>query len=221
MRRLVWLLMLILLLTGCNAATVEDTTLGNSPVTTVSQETTGDTVSQEEPQCRVFLYADGMTDYFGKDLGSCVVGQLYVYNEITGEIAVLLEEQVRDFEYEGAVINPTIYYVTEAEPEKMYRTTWEGKEHEVVVQLEEGTIDGISGTGRRIAVLVSGCKIVVYDLEKGTEEVLVERENLHTTFGYNEAKNALTFGIVEPDGEVRHRYKMDLTTREIEEYFDW
>ena len=49
----------------------------------------------------------------------------------------------------------------------------------------------------------------------------MEQEHLHPAFGYNEGKNALTFGIVESDGEVRHRYKMDLTTREIEEYFDW
>ena len=228
MKNVVWLLVFLLLLTGCKQTAQSNITL---PVPDMSspQETTAPIIAHKESQVFLYWHRAGTTSTrcrdFDVDTSSLIDHHLYTVDYNTGEIAELVEEPVRTYAspFDSAPMrttNAVVYYVTEAAPGTLIRSTWGGEVRRVVTELRSGTIDHIVGANDYVVINESCRRIVKYDLESGVATVLLEQENLAEYFTYNEDKEVLGFRIIElneEQQEISKPYRMTLSTGEIEE----
>lgn len=194
-------LVLLLLLTGCQTAPADDDkTLASTPsssgtVTPPSYSTRPTTsipttsvpatsvpaTNPPEPDETgyTFIYK-GSAPFIGidPDCSECTVGHLYWVDKTTEKVTPILEEQTLESIQEGAYV----YYVKTAEPTKIYRTSIDGfSQHKMIYESTYGKVSAMlidTFTIREQLVLqfvADNKKFVVLDLDSGEDVVVIEQ----------------------------------------------
>lgn len=125
----------------------------------------------------VFVYnAESEYDHPGQpmDRSSMVTGCLYSFDCYAGKTCLITDQSVLTF----MKTSEHIYYVLEAEPEKVYRTDHDGENKTVIYESTYGDVTflryyGSDSNGKLIAAEEQN-RIIAYDIPTGETEVLME-----------------------------------------------
>lgn len=175
---------------------------------------------------RTFIYNGPNYSYFfynEVDTSKCLLGKLYLYNYKTGKLRMFPDEPATShtttLEY--------IYYVTEAEPDTIYRSDYTGENRELVFRAGGGKylcLDSfrfIDGKGV-ITIIINDKQAALYHLEEQKLDILMEQAYIKR-FGFEHENDPYRLmlcwhGRVSEDEEGIHSY---LTYLDTGETVDW
>ena len=188
------LLVLLLLLTGCQA--VQKTPADDGMQHTTNNKIT-DLPANDLPKPEIVLGAigsytmapehlylfvyDGSPPSYWRDIdtSACVIGSLYIEDKNTGVVTKLADG--------GLMCNigckEFVLYVTEREPQKVWRTDYTGSSHTVVYEASYGDITQVEcydnvGEKGQLAILEGSTHIVLYDFATTQSQVLVTQQDI-------------------------------------------
>ena len=193
-------LVLLLLLTGCQTApTEDDQTLSStpssssitpssssavpstsSPTTSIPATSTPATNPPEPDETGYSFVYMGSAPFVGiaPDCSGCTVGHLYWVDKTSEEVTPILEEQTLESIEEGTYV----YYVKTAEPTKIYRTPIDGfSQHEMIYESAYGKvsamlIDTFSIREQLVLQFIADeKKFVVFELETSETTLVMEQ----------------------------------------------
>lgn len=161
-------LVLLLLLTGCQTAPVDNgqtlsstpsssgtvtppsyssrpstsTPATSTPATSIPATSTPATNPPEKDKTGYTFIYNGSAPFISidPDCSECTVGHLYWVDKSSEEVTLILEEQTLESIQEGAYV----YYVKEDEPTKIYRTPIGGfSQHEMIYESTHGKVSAM------------------------------------------------------------------------------
>ena len=235
-------LVLLLLLTACQTAPADDEkTLSSTPsssgtVTPPSSSVVPPTSSvpattQPTPPNSSTGYEHIYTEDSGihwkeYDFSDCIVGYLYWLDHETHKVSLILAEIIIDCEADGAYI----YYVKEAEPNKIYRLLIaDPSEQELIHETTHGAVSGLIIYYRMenyLQYVADNQKFIIYDLNTGEETVLMEQYYLDSGYIQKDEDGTLSNWIIfdgkPTEDSPRADYAYDRSTGEsaIEDFGD-
>ena len=171
-----------------------------------------------------FVY-DGTCPYIWEELDTsdCIIGRLYVHHRNEDVIIEICESQVTSCED----TQDGLYYVTEAEPDTIYRSDYSGENRELVFRadggkyLNLGSFYFIDGKGI-ITIIINDTQAALYHLEDQKLDILMEQAYIKQ-FGFDYDLESFRLrlcwhGRVSDDEERIHSY---LTYLDTGETVDW
>lgn len=174
-------------------------------------------------QWRTVNLPDNIPNSFPETISSrCEEGFLYIYNEKIGELRTIVKQVIIDTDR----TTDHLYYILESEPGSVYRTDFEGKQHERICQIEGAQleIDGLLYYQDQLslAMIINGRQAAVYQIPKGKLTILMEQAFVQS-FGFDYEEDSYRVmlcwhGRVLEDEEGTHPYKTYLDTGET---VDW